>query len=279
LAICSTCNRTFEVKRYRANTARYCSNPCRRQRVPRTCPICQKEFTLTPAFVREVNCCSRPCQYEWMRTHVNEKWLRAGQVAAKARWDSMTPTERVEKSNIKALLASMQTPRARKLLSDTKRGERNPMKRPEVAEKVSASIKKKWGPFFSEQMKRSWRDGNIPFPWQKNGTTQLPNAKERALLDILIEAAPTFRYVGNQAFWIGPCASGQRRNPDFIDGPQKKAILLHGEYWHPKESAEIEEQDYMSKGWKVLVVWSKELRRKDRPAFLLRVRNFASQLS
>jgi hypothetical protein len=189
-----------------------------------------------------------------MRTHVNEKWLRAGQVAAKARWDSMTPAERVEKSNINALLASVQTPRARKLLSDTKRGDRNPMK-------------------------RSWRDGNIPFPWQKNGTTQLPNAKERALWDILLEAAPTFRFVGNQAFWIGPCASGQRRNPDFIDGPQKKVILLHGEYWHSKEAAEIEEQDYISKGWTVLVVWSKELRRKDRSALLLRIRNFASQLS
>ena len=279
MAICITCHRTFKVERYRANTARYCSTQCRRQRVPRTCPVCRKEFTLTPAFVREVNCCSRPCRYEWMRMHVDENWLRAGQVAAKARWDSMTPTERIEKSNIKKLHASVQTPRVRKLLSDTKRGERNPMKRPEVAKKVSATIKEKWRRFFSEQMKQSWRDGKIPFPWQKNGTTQLPNAKERALLDILMAAAPTFRYVGNQAFWIGPCASGRRRNPDFIDRSQKKAILLHGEYWHPKKSVELEEQDYTSKGWKVLVVWSEELRRKERLALLLRIRNFASQLS
>jgi G:T-mismatch repair DNA endonuclease (very short patch repair protein) len=55
--------------------------------------------------------------------------------------------------------------------------------------------------------------------------------------------------------------------------------LLHGEYWHPKESVELEERDYMSKGWKVLVVWSKELRRKERTALLLRIRSFASQLS
>jgi G:T-mismatch repair DNA endonuclease (very short patch repair protein) len=115
-------------------------------------------------------------------------------------------------------------------------------------------------------------------PYRAN-TAQLPNAEERVLLDILVGAAPTFRYVGNQAFWIGPCASGQRRNPDFIDGSQKKAILLHGEYWHPKESVELEERDYMSKGWKVLVVWSKELRRKERTALLLRIRSFASQLS
>jgi G:T-mismatch repair DNA endonuclease (very short patch repair protein) len=194
----------------------------------------------------------------------------------KARWDSMTPEERREKSNIAALTASASTPRVRKLLSETKMGDRNPMKRPEVAEKVSQTMLEKWSPFFSEQMKRNWREGRIPSPWQRGRTAALPNRAESALVEILASAAPRFRYVGNGAFWIGPCLSGKRRNPDFIDREEKRAILMHGEYWHSETEAAIEVADYESLGWVVMVVWEKELQVRNRTALLGRLGAFLS---
>ena len=274
---CSTCGKTFVVKAHRALTAKFCSRACRKVRVVQTCPTCGTEIQLTPAFVREVNCCSRPCRWEWQRRHVNEKWLRSGQLAMKARWDRMSPQERRDNSNIEALLAAAKTERVRQLFSSTKMGDSNPMKRPEVAEKVSQTIRKKWSSFFAEQMRRSWKNGKLKTIWERGATSVSPNKKEAQLLLVLEESAPTFRFVGNGAFWIGPCASGKRRNPDFIDRAQKKAILLHGEYWHPQTSAEIETMDYEKAGWSILVVWSKDVTVRRLPILKTRLAAFASQ--
>jgi hypothetical protein len=218
--------------------------------------------------------CSYRCHAEWQKVHYNRDWLKKGQDAMRQKWQSMTPEERIQNSNIEILKAAAKTKRVRKIFSDTKRGELNPMKRPAVARKVSETIRRKWLPFFSQQMKESWKKGKIPLPWQKRGTLKCPNGQEAILMGILAEEAPTFQWVGNGAFWVGPCVSGKRRNPDFVDRKKKKAILLHGERWHTQESTENDLLDYGSKDWKVLIIWTAELRWKYRDVLLHKIRHF-----
>lgn len=106
---------------------------------------------------------------------------------------------------------------------------------------------------------------------------KLPNRAEQTLAGVLATLAPMFTYAGNGAFWIGPCASGKTRNPDFVDRRGRRVILMHGEFWHPKASAAIETTDYEKKGWRVLVIWSKELQIRKRPALQARITGFVTQ--
>ena len=249
--------------------------PCRKRRIRRRCPTCKVVFGLSPALVRPRNWCSRECKNEWQRHNVNQKWLRAGQAAMRAKWRAMSPQERREKSNIVTLTAAAASPEGRRKLSETKLGDRNPMKRPEVAEKVSRTLIEKWSPILSDRMKERWRSGRMPMPWERPALEVFPNGAELELQRVLVACAPAFRYVGNGAFWIGPCESGARRNPDFVDSRRQLAILLHGEYWHTEESALQDVRDYESRRWKVLVVWSKELRAKERDRLIKRIGDFA----
>jgi len=191
----------------------------------------------------------------------------------------MTPAERVANSNIKQLKSAARTPRVRALFSSTKRGHLNPMKRAEVAEKVSATMRSKWRPFFSNQLKRAWADGKMPHPSETGPTRALPNKAEVTLSALLQEHAPTFRYVGNRAFWVGPCQSGARKNPDFVSTSTKQVILLHGEYWHTKAAADSERLDYESRGWSVLIIWSQELRMRHRHVLLSKISSFTTPRS
>jgi G:T-mismatch repair DNA endonuclease (very short patch repair protein) len=262
------------------NKSRTC-RACRKNRIALVCPQCETTFELTPSLVRQSrrHFCGKPCQAAWQRTHVNPNWLQSGQRAMKAKWDAMAPAERLASSNIKALLAAAKTPRVRRILADSKRGDMNPMKRSEVAQKVSTTIKRKWRAFFSEQMSQNWKDGKIPPPWQTGPTKLSPNGMEQVLAAILADVAPTFRFTGNRAFWVGPSPSGRRRNPDFVDSKTKRAILLHGEYWHTTEDAAVEVSDYLSCKWQVLVIWTRELQQKNRAALLLRIVQFLTSAS
>lgn len=243
-------------------------------RVSLVCVQCQKQFTVIRARKRSARFCCRTCKDGWQTVHVNQAWLKAGQAKAKARWVSMTPQERVAASNIEALKAAANSTEGRRKLSETKRGERNPMKRADVAEKVSLTIRERHGKMFSEQMKRTWADGRISGPWARGPTSTQPNKTEMELAAILAQELPLFLFLGNGAFWVGPCPSGKRRNPDFADPARKMAILMHGEYWHSETSNATEVADYRACGWQVLVVWSKELATRKRPALLEKLRSF-----
>ena len=149
------------------------------------------------------------------------------------------------------------------------------MKRPEVAAKVSATIKRKWTAFFSSQLKKNWKEGIVQFnPNARIGIC--PNKAERKLQMILQEHLPNFIFTGNGTFWIGPCTSGMRRNPDFICKREKKVILLHGEYWHKSRAVEKERKDYRDQGWLPLIIWFKELQTKNRIALLAKLTSFGA---
>jgi len=158
-------------------------------------------------------------------------------------------------------------------------GERNPMKRPEVARAVSKTIREKWGKAISRRVRKQWRDGRMHHVWERGPLHVSPNKAELELAAVIAGITSRIRYTGNFAFWIGPCASGKRRNPDFIDGPRRLTILLNGEYWHSQKDTEIEMNDYKSKGWRVLVIWTHELKRKNRDRLTLKIRTFLSKPS
>ena len=127
--------------------------------------------------------------------------------------------------------------------------EQNPMKNPETAAKVA--LNKRWRWLADPK--------GMAEAWIRAGVA--PNKAEAALAEILTPLG--FRFVGDGAFWIGPCQSGMCRNPDFIykSGRQKIGLLLNGEYWHQRpERNDIQEMaDYTAQGWQMLVISDKEL--------------------
>ena len=95
-----------------------------------------------------------------------------------------------------------------------------------------------------------------------------PGGPNKMEAQLLLQIEPLgFRFVGDGRFWIGPCQSKKCRNPDFLfgSGRNKAAVLFHGKYWHTRADADDAEemQDYRAAGWRVLVIWEKELKAPD----------------
>jgi len=170
----------------------------------------------------------------------------------KARWDAGLMPKPI-----------IRTPEMRARSAERMRSN-NPMKDPEVVARQVATLAASKG-IFSERMKRSWREGKIKSRSFYGANKVAPNKAECKLAEIIERLKLPFTYVGNGAFWIGPCATGARRNPDFIDKYGKRVILLHGKYWHTQASVRRENYDYLSRGWRPLVIWEKELRIDNRP--------------
>lgn len=124
----------------------------------------------------------------------------------------------------------------------------NPMHRPDVAAKAVATNRKRWSEAAYQELEHQSGYG--------------PNKAEAVLLGLIQSIG--FRYTGDGSFWIGPCVSGKRRNPDFIykSGTLKTAVLYHGRYWHARSDSDDgqELQDYSAAGWGVLVVTEVELK-------------------
>lgn len=151
----------------------------------------------------------------------------------------------------------------------------NPMRKPEVVASQIVSIAKS-KEANSARMHKSWREGRIK-PRSFYGANRVgPNKPEQRLLDLIESLKLPFEYVGNGAFWIGPCATGGRRNPDFIDKVNKRVILLHGRYWHAQEDVRRENYDYLGSGWRPLVVWDDEVKLSNRCKLIAKLRSFAT---
>jgi hypothetical protein len=135
----------------------------------------------------------------------------------------------------------------------------NPMFRAEVRAKASAS------------MKALWRDAEFS-ELERSGASPGPNKLEQRLLTLIEPLG--FRYVGDGRFWIGPCTSGKRRNPDFLhgSGKNKRAVLLHGRYWHSRADSNDEQElvDYLAAGWTVKVILENDLAAPERIIQMMR---------
>lgn len=72
--ICVICEQSFEVKSYRAATAKYCSRACwnhRRKVYIKSCDICQKSFD---AIDHRARFCSSACLLEWKTGETSPVW-------------------------------------------------------------------------------------------------------------------------------------------------------------------------------------------------------------
>ena len=85
-----------------------------------------------------------------------------------------------------------------------------------------------------------------------------------------------FKYVGDRSFWIGATPS---INPDFVESNGKKLVVeIFGDYWHSpllnrnlKEDRTLEHRKKTLKkyGYKMIVFWETDLKRKDAEQFVL----------
>lgn len=136
---------------------------------------------------------------------------------------------------------------------------RNPMKRPEVVDKVRKSLTPERRAAMAARIKQTWAEGKIvPLMYSGKGNVRSINKMESQLLPMVTTHGGKF--VGDGSFWIHKTnsASGIARNPDFIfgSGKTKTALLLHGQYWHrDQEKAAAEIEDYRADGWNLFVLW------------------------
>lgn len=138
----------------------------------------------------------------------------------------------------------------------------NPMYRPEVARKASNSLKASIasGQVVPTMLQPGWAD-----------RFKSINKEEQALLDLLNAFFPdAWAFTGTSDKSVGWC------KPDFMHTDEKKIIEYHGCYWHncptcyPTPSFTVnvgrdhaKRKEYESQGYKLLEVWSHELRDVD----------------
>jgi G:T-mismatch repair DNA endonuclease (very short patch repair protein) len=110
-------------------------------------------------------------------------------------------------------------------------------------------------------MQKHWQDPEFVKKVLK-GQHTYPNKSEQALQEVLQILAPRdYKYNGN--FDIGVSLGGLI--PDFVNvNGQKKAIDLHGDYWHKGEDTRIRARRYAKCGYKSLIIWECELKDLDK---------------
>ena len=132
---------------------------------------------------------------------------------------------------------------------------RNPMFNPISVTAMRQTLAQRHGERLALLFRWYHLSGRIGQGFTHPALNRRPTRPEALLIPLLEPLG--FRYTGNRAFWVGPCKSGQRRNPDFIwkTGRHKIALLYNGTYWHERHGEDaIEIGDYESKGWQVFVV-------------------------
>lgn len=106
----------------------------------------------------------------------------------------------------------------------------------------------------SESQKALWR--RDPERGKKCLGFRKPNKKELQFDKLLQDNFPNqWKYVGNGEITIGG------KCPDWVNiNGQKAVIELFGEYWHQEEEIPEKEKDYIKYGFRMLVIWSQELK-------------------
>ena len=128
---------------------------------------------------------------------------------------------------------------------DNIKGDKNPMKRPELAAKHSECLKELWQTpeYVKNQMKaRGVRPNKVELKFNKFLQKFLPSE---------------YKYVGDGEFILaGKC-------PDFVNvNGQKKIIELYGDYWHRGQTGKDRIVLFKQYGYQTLIIWEKELEDK-----------------
>lgn len=89
-----------------------------------------------------------------------------------------------------------------------------------------------------------------------------PNIPERAFINLIEKNNLPFQYVGDGSYFVG------NKNPDFISNDKKYIIEIFGDYYHDENRRKLPysrtyngtKKYYEEKGYKILIVWEKELK-------------------
>ena len=101
--------------------------------------------------------------------------------------------------------------------------------------------------------------------WQKLAKEE-PNNQEMQLLGILVWLDMPYKYVGNAGLILKGFAKRgyTERCPDFVSLDGTKIIELFGEPFHVQAEEAERTIFFKTRGYDTLIIWSKELNRKNR---------------
>lgn len=130
------------------------------------------------------------------------------------------------------------------------------------------------GEVFKKEQKRKLQEARKK---QKGFPTH--HTKIEVILKQIVEKhTDIIRYTGDGAFWIE--TPEMNVNPDFIVIDKKIVIEANGDYWHSpllnrnmKKRGDVNYRRELLKkvGWKMIVLWESDLKRKDAEQFVLHV--------
>lgn len=163
----------------------------------------------------------------------------------------------------------------KRILSELKRGDKNPMKRLEVRKKMIESSK---GKIISEITreklravgKRAWENPEYKekmLKVQRQGLRVKPNLPEKIMINLINNYDLNLIFIGDGKKWI---KDGKNIfNPDFINEEKKKIVEVFGDYWHNLPTKrELDEEilkAYSKHGYETLVIWEHELIKNKKP--------------
>ena len=180
-------------------------------------------------------------------------------------------------------------PEVRKKISESKMGNNNCMKDPEIAKKAGLGIKLAWqDPDFRKNMEekvhknpeylknmsskltQKWKDPEFQEKQKQSRKGDSPNKPETFLMNFLNQIMPNqWQYVGNNQLRIdGLC-------PDFVHVSKPLVIELFGDYWHGEKFTKQTNVEHMlervhrlqNEQYQTLIIWEEDLKH---PKFLER---------
>jgi G:T-mismatch repair DNA endonuclease (very short patch repair protein) len=107
---------------------------------------------------------------------------------------------------------------------------------------------------------------------QRHNTKSLKTKPELIFEEICKRNTLPFHFVGDGALWLG------NANPDFIHKTRKLCVEIYGDYWHspllnrnirPNMTLDFRRKQLKGEGYKLIVLWESDLKRKDTEAFVL----------
>jgi len=242
---------TEETKRKLRELNLGSKNPNWKPKVELRCPVCGKVFYVRPSAAKQGRkFCSIRCSNIYRRKKRGSGWHHS-------------------EATKKKLKAIMNTPEVREKIASKLRGDRNPMKRPEVREKHKKAVKEKQAPKIKKLIEtdlnyrrkileasyKGWL--KLTKQLQRYLREGLPNPAEKKLQEILNNILPGEYKYNNGWFVLGT------KIPDFVNvNGKKKLIELFGELYHKPEEVHERISYFKKYGWDTLIIWANELNNK-----------------
>lgn len=267
LVICDECGKIRETQKNR------CHLPCRscahKGKHPFLGKRHSKETRQKLSKINKGKCLSEETKKKISEAHRGKhlsketrRKLSESHKGEKAYWFGKHLLEETKKKISKARKGNHLSEEIRKKISKANKGRRLS----EEHKKKLGKIQK--GKHFSKEHKRKLSKARQHQSFPKHHTKP-----ERIFEQICKKYNLPFKYTGDGTFWI------HNINPDFIECNGKKiAVEIFGDYWHSpllnyklqKDRTLLYRKKILKKyGWKLIVFWETDLKRKDVESFIL----------